>query len=70
MLPTMGQGACTALEDADVVAKCFKENFSYSGSLVRANCSSIGSITEKLGLKPRRSGRLFIVLPSHHILSK
>ncbi|MBV8885713.1 MAG: FAD-dependent monooxygenase, partial [Chroococcidiopsidaceae cyanobacterium CP_BM_RX_35] len=25
MLPTMGQGACTALEDAFVVAKCFKE---------------------------------------------
>jgi 2-polyprenyl-6-methoxyphenol hydroxylase-like FAD-dependent oxidoreductase len=26
MLPTMGQGACTALEDAYVVAKCLKEN--------------------------------------------
>lgn len=25
MLPTMGQGGCTALEDADVVAKCLKE---------------------------------------------
>ncbi|MBW4521040.1 MAG: FAD-dependent monooxygenase [Scytolyngbya sp. HA4215-MV1] len=25
MLPTMGQGACTALEDAYVVAKCLKE---------------------------------------------
>lgn len=25
MLPTMGQGACTALEDAFVVAKCLKE---------------------------------------------
>lgn len=26
MLPTIGQGACTALEDAYVVAKCLKEN--------------------------------------------
>lgn len=26
MLPTMGQGACTALEDAYVVAKCLKEH--------------------------------------------
>ncbi|ACK67899.1 monooxygenase FAD-binding [Rippkaea orientalis PCC 8801] len=26
MLPTMGQGACTALEDAYVVAKCLEEN--------------------------------------------
>lgn len=26
MLPTMGQGACTALEDAFVVAKCLKES--------------------------------------------
>jgi 2-polyprenyl-6-methoxyphenol hydroxylase-like FAD-dependent oxidoreductase len=25
MLPTMGQGACTALEDAFVVAKCLKQ---------------------------------------------
>ncbi len=25
MLPTMGQGACTALEDAYVVAKCLQE---------------------------------------------
>jgi 2-polyprenyl-6-methoxyphenol hydroxylase-like FAD-dependent oxidoreductase len=25
MLPTMGQGACTALEDAFVVARCLKE---------------------------------------------
>jgi 2-polyprenyl-6-methoxyphenol hydroxylase-like FAD-dependent oxidoreductase len=25
MLPTMGQGACTALEDASVVAKCLKQ---------------------------------------------
>ncbi|MDZ8023436.1 MAG: FAD-dependent monooxygenase [Nostoc sp. DedQUE01] len=27
MLPTMGQGACTALEDAFVVAKCLKQLF-------------------------------------------
>jgi 2-polyprenyl-6-methoxyphenol hydroxylase-like FAD-dependent oxidoreductase len=26
MLPTMGQGACTALEDAYVITKCLKEN--------------------------------------------
>jgi len=26
MLPTMGQGACTALEDAYVIAKCLKAN--------------------------------------------
>ncbi|WP_228055687.1 hypothetical protein [Lusitaniella coriacea] len=26
MLPTMGQGACTALEDAYIVAKCLQEN--------------------------------------------
>jgi 2-polyprenyl-6-methoxyphenol hydroxylase-like FAD-dependent oxidoreductase len=26
MLSTMGQGACTALEDAYIVAKCLKEN--------------------------------------------
>jgi hypothetical protein len=65
----MGQGACTALEDVDVVAKCFKENFSYSGSLVRANCSSIGSITEKTGSKapPFRAAFYCLTISSYFI---